>query len=727
MQPRWLRFGNFISCAASCSGRVSLAVALAWTAAVVPAKVREVRAADGTIGYIEEEDPIRPECVSDADRAKLEADWAEYEQALAKGTYAPVSAYTAIGPGMYKFWPQAGPLYQELSLGNYTDLDPAVDVRRDWNCGTRNYDGHHGYDVSIPTFEEKDIGVPIYAVLDGRVTSRSDGNPDENTTWEGQAGNGCYIDHGNNYRILYWHMKKGSPTQYVYVGKQVRAGEQIGLTASSGNSTWPHLHFESQYRKTTSYSWFEPAAGPCNVGASSWETQMPYNWPETVLRYFKVASVDLGARDATGNYLYNVSAPFFIPKTGTFERGVRTFHFWYNITIVGSGYTRRYRLKDPDGNIVTQSSSSTQSSGNWRSSFSNVNFNKTGIWHLEYVLNNQVWADHPIRIVEVGAPQPNQPPFGAGELEFDPPHPLPTEVVFCRIQKSSYRAVKDPDSDTIGYVYRWKVNGNVIREGTWAAQSDAIPWGEFGYQDVLSCEVTPWDGHDYGPTSVVSTGVVPGPKPATLSIGEATAMREGIFSLAADLTGARNETAFASFGFRLNFDPGRLAYRNTSAGGLTQGWFLAGQESEPGKLDVSGSTLPGAQIISTTGNLVNLEFSVLPGAALGETYLTPDDLSLGLASFHVESGTVHIVPGSVTPTPTATFTPTFTPTPTPTLTAADFDLNHSGNVESVDLLMLIDVYLDSGRLMPADFDNNGRVDHRDVLMFAAHWGEDAPQ
>ncbi|MBE7560611.1 peptidoglycan DD-metalloendopeptidase family protein [bacterium] len=684
-----------------------------------PAKLREVHAADGSVGYLEEEDPYRPNCISPQDLAKLEADWAEYEKALAKGVYTPVSAYTSGFPGMYKFWPQAGRLWQELSLGNYTDLDPAEGSRRDWNCGTRNYDGHRGYDVSIPTFEEQAVGVPIFAILDGRVTSRSDGNPDMNTTWEGQPGNGCYIDHGNNYRILYWHMKNGSPTQYVYVGMNVRAGQQIGLTASSGNSTWPHLHFESQHRRTTSYQWFEPATGPCNVGDSSWENQMSHSWPETVLRYFKVAAVDLSDTAS-----YNVGAPFYIPKTGTFERGVRTVHFWFNITIVGSGYTRRYRLLDPDGVQVTQSSSSTQSSGTWRSSFSNVNFNKTGVWRLQYLLNNAVRAEHPIRIVEPGAPAPNQPPYPAGELEFDPPAPLPTDVVFCRITKSSYRAIKDPDSDTVGYVYRWKVNGSVIREGTWAAQGDAIPWGMFNYGDVLSCEVTPWDGQAYGPTSYISTAIDPGPKPATLTIGAATAMRGQFFTLPADLTGERSETSFGTFGVHLVFDASRLSYQRALTGDLTNNWLVIGQENTPGRVEVVGSNITGGAPVSATGNLVNFEFTVQANAPLGETYLVPQNLSGGLASFRIESGTVSVVPGVVTPTPTPTVTPTPTRTPIP---VADFDLNGDGIVDQADLLLLIEAYGESGSLR-ADFDGNQCVDGHDVLLFSEHWQEAvAPQ
>ena len=711
-------------------------LAVAFIVAPACAKVREIHAADGAIGYLEEDEPHRPNCILDEERARLEADWEVYEKALAKGTFAPVSAYTAGAPGMYKFWPQAGNLWRDLSLGNYTDLDPATDVRRDWNCGTRNYDGHKGYDVSILSFEEKDIGVPIFAVLDGRVTSRSDGNPDENTTWEGQSGNGVYIDHGGNYRVLYWHMKNGSPTQYVSVNQQVRAGQQIGLTASSGNSTWPHLHFESQYRRTTSYSWFEPATGPCHVGDSSWENQMAYSWPDLILRYLYVTDADLDARDNEGNYIYNVSKPYPIPKTGSFERGTRTFHVWFNIAAVPSGRSRRYRITDPDGIVRQLTSSTSQSSGTWRSKFTNFSFDKNGIWKLEYLLNNVPTVEHPIRIYEPGSTVSNQPPYGAGGLEFDPPSPLPTDVVFCRIAKGSYRAVKDPDSQVVGYVYRWKVNGAVVREGTWAAQSDAIRWGEVDYGDVLSCEVTPWDGEDYGPTSTISVNIETGPKPASLTVGAATAAQDTTFTLPVDLTGLRHETAFSSFQMDLRFDSSHLLYQRVLTGELTNGWGAYGEEHSAGIASVTGLLLPlGSPISNATGNLFNVEFRVRSDSPAGETYIVPENIVGELATFNVESGTVYVTLGSITPTPTPTITPTWTPTATPTgtpthtrtpLPVASYDLNDDGKVDNLDLLIFIERYKETGRLLDPDFDNNLRIEALDLLRFSEHWREPVP-
>ena len=75
--------------------------------------------------------------------------------------------------------PQAGILWRDLYPNNFVDLDPGPGVR-DFACGTQTYDGHTGTDSDIRSFREMDIGVPVFAALDGRVISVQDGEFDRN-------------------------------------------------------------------------------------------------------------------------------------------------------------------------------------------------------------------------------------------------------------------------------------------------------------------------------------------------------------------------------------------------------------------------------------------------------------------------------------------------------------------------------------------------------------------
>src|SRR5262245_34131528 len=101
------------------------------------------------------------------------------------------------------FYPQAGILWQDLYISNHVDLDPGPGVR-DYACGTQTYDGHTGQDSVIRSFREMDIGVPVFAAMDGRVISIQDGASDRNfgpTT--AQFDNHVVLQHGPGRFTIY--------------------------------------------------------------------------------------------------------------------------------------------------------------------------------------------------------------------------------------------------------------------------------------------------------------------------------------------------------------------------------------------------------------------------------------------------------------------------------------------------------------------------------------------
>lgn len=88
--------------------------------------------------------------------------------------------------------------------------------------GARN---HPGIDIAVQT------GSYILAAAAGTVKEAA-ADPD--------YGLFVQIDHGNGLYSLYGHASE----LYVARGSQVRRGEVVAMSGSTGNSTAPHLHFE---------------------------------------------------------------------------------------------------------------------------------------------------------------------------------------------------------------------------------------------------------------------------------------------------------------------------------------------------------------------------------------------------------------------------------------------------------------------------------------------------
>jgi murein DD-endopeptidase MepM/ murein hydrolase activator NlpD len=112
----------------------------------------------------------------------------------------------------------------------YPLMNPApMTSRYGWRThpltGTRRF--HSGVDIGAPS------GTPIVATAAGTVVSAG---------WNGGYGKAVVIQHGDTQQTLYGHMSEIS----VQAGQTVPQGTVIGLVGSTGNSTGPHLHFETR-------------------------------------------------------------------------------------------------------------------------------------------------------------------------------------------------------------------------------------------------------------------------------------------------------------------------------------------------------------------------------------------------------------------------------------------------------------------------------------------------
>lgn len=104
--------------------------------------------------------------------------------------------------------------------------------------------GHNGVDIAVPKgtrIRAAAAGIVIVATCNAHVGPQPYSCDVDGGTWV--QGCGWYVDilHADNVITRYCHM---ASRPLVRPGQWVNAGEVIGYSGSSGNSTGPHLHFE---------------------------------------------------------------------------------------------------------------------------------------------------------------------------------------------------------------------------------------------------------------------------------------------------------------------------------------------------------------------------------------------------------------------------------------------------------------------------------------------------
>lgn len=170
-------------------------------------------------------------------------------------------------------------------VSNFVDLDPAFPNQLlDYQCGARSYDlasgyNHPGIDYFLWPFAWRmmDAGlIEVVAAAPGTIIQKIDGWNDRSCANNySDSWNAVYVQHGDGTVAWYGHMKIGSLTTKA-IGASVTAGEYLGLVASSGFSSGPHLHFELRSSNLAGATIFEPHSGTCRTGESLWANQRPY-------------------------------------------------------------------------------------------------------------------------------------------------------------------------------------------------------------------------------------------------------------------------------------------------------------------------------------------------------------------------------------------------------------------------------------------------------------------
>jgi murein DD-endopeptidase MepM/ murein hydrolase activator NlpD len=123
--------------------------------------------------------------------------------------------------------PQAAPV-QDAVLENELRIDPGAPHGMPLTGGRltqASHAGHVALDFGVP------VGTDVRATMDGKVVHAG---------WNDEGYGKLVILQNGPYRVYFAHLSKIP----VKVGQIVKAGEVIGLSGNTGNSTGPHLHYE---------------------------------------------------------------------------------------------------------------------------------------------------------------------------------------------------------------------------------------------------------------------------------------------------------------------------------------------------------------------------------------------------------------------------------------------------------------------------------------------------
>jgi murein DD-endopeptidase MepM/ murein hydrolase activator NlpD len=231
----------------------------------------------------------KQQCISATQYAAMESEISRNKAML--GLDRPYSN-ARTGANIKLEWPlkaSAGLLdYNYFYISAFVDQNKTAGAVKDWNCGTRTYDGHRGVDI-VPwpfIWDKMDNNlVQVIAAAPGIIVAKVDGNADRVCNGVGGGSNSnnyITIQHADGSQALYVHLKTGSMTSKG-VGQSVTTGEFLGTPGSAGQSGGVHLHFEIRSDGTFA-NYIDPFLGTCNTAITSswWTNQRAYREPEVV-------------------------------------------------------------------------------------------------------------------------------------------------------------------------------------------------------------------------------------------------------------------------------------------------------------------------------------------------------------------------------------------------------------------------------------------------------------
>ena len=232
----------------------------------------------------------------------------------------------------------------------YVDHDPGPGAQ-DYACGPVTGDGHKGTDFALRDLSVMAEGVTVRAAAAGVVDALRDGVPDVSVEAGGseaiagkECGNAIRIAHGDGWTTWYCHLRRGSLT--VAEGDQVEAGQPLALVGLSGETSFPHLHFDVRQGEQA----VDPFTGPDPGGscgpapAPLWRADVlaALSYQPVVLTNAGLATAAPELDDIGRGWHQQTSLPVGAPALVLWAEG-----YW-----VEAGDRVRLTLAGPDGTAV---------------------------------------------------------------------------------------------------------------------------------------------------------------------------------------------------------------------------------------------------------------------------------------------------------------------------------------------------------------------------------------
>lgn len=145
------------------------------------------------------------------------------------GTHDVIDLCTDNLENNYKQMPYVFPLQTKFVVTSYTHEQRIVFGKSDV---------HNGWDLAVP------IGTNFYSICNGEVSQLVNTQPNDlpYNKSKNKVGNYIKVKCDNGLTAIYYHIKYKSSPKNIKVKSKVVAGELLGQTSTTGESTGPHLH-----------------------------------------------------------------------------------------------------------------------------------------------------------------------------------------------------------------------------------------------------------------------------------------------------------------------------------------------------------------------------------------------------------------------------------------------------------------------------------------------------